>query len=133
AHSGSHALQGKALFTQLAVSRISVVAGFEFGEIVKGQGAEIDGIGDGLINNDGQADDNGSASFEQGFQLAELVAAAQDVVDDHDVLAGIRFHILAEAERVAIVLALGPVDLFGAEGFTDTESDGQTGGGRYDN
>ena len=100
----------------------------EVGEGVEGEAAEVDGFGGGLVDDDGEADDLGAEAFEGGFQVGEVDAGLEDIVDEHDLFAGIGFDEGAEAVGLAFGFALGPVDAFGSEGFADAVGDGESAG-----
>ena len=78
-------------------ARICVVTGFEAREVKERQIAEIPDVGVGLIDDHGQRDHDRAVAFEQRLHFAELLAGAEYVVDQDDLLARKRLDELAEA------------------------------------
>jgi hypothetical protein len=109
-----------------------VVHGVEFGEVVEGEVAKAGGFGVGLVDDDGETDHFGSAFFDKAAEFGEFLAGAEDVVHEEDFFAGLGFLVGAETLRAAVFAGFGPIDLFGAEGFTEAKGDGESSGGGGD-
>lgn len=87
----------------------------------------------GLVDDDSEADDGGAVGFDELAELGQFAAAAEGVVDQEDLFPGDgrlsgrkRKGPTPSSERS------GPVDLFGAEGFTDAIGDREAAGCRGD-
>ncbi len=76
--------------TQVAGRAVRKIACIEVEEAVKRHVGELVRVGCWLMNNNGHGNNCGAVTFHEFSEICHLSARAQNVIDEHDKLAGLR-------------------------------------------